>query len=96
MSEQPKKRPWLQFHLSTLIIVMLVASLLLGVNILGWQIEEATKPVVVGYRPGMRVVFINAHSTLGLPFYLRILSIPTLIGVAAFCEWLIRRRERRQ
>ena len=32
MSEQPKKRPWLQFHLSTAVVLMFVASGLLWLN----------------------------------------------------------------
>jgi hypothetical protein len=32
MSEQPKKRPWLQFHLSTAVVLMFVAGGLLWLN----------------------------------------------------------------
>ncbi|MCY3018205.1 MAG: hypothetical protein NTW87_04125 [Planctomycetota bacterium] len=35
MSEQPKKRPWFQFHLSTAVTVMFVAAAFLGTNMCG-------------------------------------------------------------
>ncbi|MCY3020969.1 MAG: hypothetical protein NTW87_18285 [Planctomycetota bacterium] len=33
MNDAPKKRPWLQFHLSTAIVLMFVASGLLALNV---------------------------------------------------------------
>jgi len=45
MSEQPKKRPWFEFHLSTLIVLMFVAGGLLGANL--WPSMRVDLSVVV-------------------------------------------------
>jgi hypothetical protein len=35
MTDAPKKRFWFQFHLSTAIVMMFVAGVLLGLNVVG-------------------------------------------------------------
>jgi hypothetical protein len=37
MSDAPKKRPWLRFHLSTAVVLMFVASGLLWLNLRQWE-----------------------------------------------------------
>jgi uncharacterized membrane protein len=34
MTDAPKKRPWFQFHLSTAVVLMVMAGGLLGANLL--------------------------------------------------------------
>jgi hypothetical protein len=65
MSEQPKKRPWLQFHLSTAVVLMFVAAGLLWANMRG---EE--KETVEGYRVGSTdyIEFVY-YEVRGWPFW---------------------------
>ena len=80
MSEQPKKRPWLQFHLSTLIVLMLISASLMYVNFtesIGywhWGEEVYEANVVQEYRgygwpmTCMRQMTGKAHYDDGTPY----------------------------
>jgi hypothetical protein len=56
MSEQPKKRPWLQFHLSTAVVLMFVAAGLLWANLTGRRLN-----------PSLETAH-NSAQAYGLPF----------------------------
>ena len=86
MNEQPKKRPWFQFHLPTLIVACATMSFLIYIYVrpkieygsykeLGWRSFVENPPVLV------RDMIVSVGITL---------------AVSILCEWFIRRKERRQ
>jgi hypothetical protein len=105
------ERPWFQFHLSTAVLMMFAAAGLLYPNVVprihstnvsayGWPltvyVDAANLPpnVVVPVF-GQSPAFGN-HELDWCHCYLNLLFIAlTLFAVAYFCEWRIRRRERR-
>jgi len=103
----PKKRPWFQFHLSTAVVLMFVAGLLLGANILisRWEWVSETRGVTMTSRCyGFPMPFYRFGTMYDAPyavvsgiFFCFDLCVWLLtIGLTAFvCEWLIRRKERK-
>jgi hypothetical protein len=65
MSDVPRKRPWLQFHLSTAVVLMFVAAGLLWLNIMGYRsrdeyIIEHGWPVVFYIEPRQSTEVLDA------------------------------------
>ena len=98
MSEKPKRKFW-QIHLSTAIILMLLAGAFVG--ILTWY---ANAPISVDSH-GQDWTESDRHSTAiqemaSRGFIITVLApvaiILFLTAVAIGCEWLIRRREGRK
>jgi hypothetical protein len=94
MADQPRKRPWLQYHLSTALIVALTAGLLLGINIQCRQIADAEALqdhwYTLARQPGHWTSDCRSRDA-GFVDYLPYLSVMVLAAVAVACEWLIRR-----
>ena len=66
MSEQPQKRPWFQYHLSTAIILMFVASGLLWLNMrLNFAIFRELGPQLDGQ--GRKRIGLEVGASLGWP-----------------------------
>jgi hypothetical protein len=110
MTDAPKKRPWLQFHLSTAIIMMFVAAGLLWVNMhavpqrrdtgggymqhFGWPMTMASQE---RYYTLDAVGLVNGRLNIGgLDSIVvnAIVALFILVATAVVCEWFIRRRER--
>jgi hypothetical protein len=98
MSDTPHKRPWFQFHLSTAMVVMLVAGLLLGANIYLWEVDQAVDEWLTPPPPpppsptGMHsvtIVEISRDAYWPIP----VLSVLLLVAVAVGCKWWARRRQ---
>ena len=102
MTDPPKKLPWFQYHLSTAIVMMFVASGLLWLNMqrnhhsYGWPLPFIAVWHVDYFSPSgpwesyeMRYDPIPWGIALNVVIWLAI-----MLGVGVFCEWLIRRRER--
>ncbi len=84
MTDKPR-RPWFQLHLSTAIVIFLVAGLLLGVFIR----RDCFGEWPFGERPMSRDTW-NLNAAIQVT-----LSLVTLLFVAIGCEHHIRRREAR-
>ena len=83
MSEKPRR--WFQIHLSTAVVLMVVAGALLGLNI-----SNAGWPIQIEYWGSLR----NHPQLRGIVLDI-CLNIEILLGVPALLEYLIRRREAR-
>ena len=107
MSDAPKKRPWFQYHLSTAVVVMFVASGLLWANLSeapGGNLSDWGVTVHVYGWPA-KVYWVTADNT-GAGFFWKErgygglaidagIALAILLTVAVLCEWAVRRRERR-
>ena len=106
MDEKPKKRPWFQFHLSTAVVLMFVASGLLWLNLRdpvltsknaygGFFMWDRGWPLAYG-RVRSDDYFVTEYlDALFFPglFADSIVGLGVLLAVAVACEWPIRRRE---
>jgi hypothetical protein len=111
MTDAPKKRPWLQFHLSTAVVLTFVAAGLLWANVTPCEASDFNP-----FPRSSHLIGETWQDTLrrGWPTWYRqewasglvewrwsILALDTLaasailLATAALLEWLIRRRERR-
>lgn len=85
MSEQPKKRPWFQFHLSTAVALMFVAAGLLWLNMnsqvafMHWDGTAASGTVYVAGFP-MPAITINYASRRAGPADAKSRIAETTIG----------------
>jgi hypothetical protein len=110
MTDAPRKRPWLQFHLSTLVVVMFVAAGLLSLN-MQWQPEDVVWldqgggsygiyaesqgwPLTFHVRTGHGYPFVVPSWLLKGLFWDVLLAIGVLVAAGQISEWLIRRKER--
>ena len=108
MPEQPKKRPWFQYHLSTAYIVMLLASVLLWLNVRWYERDDPTGYWTYVDERGWPFTYL--HSTMGLhgitvfggffsPLFLAlniVVSLAIVSAVAIACEWHIRRAAKKK
>jgi hypothetical protein len=92
MNDQPKRRPLFQFHLSTAIVLMFVAGMLLWANMYVVVINPSWFDSGL---PLMDHKFEDDDFPLHTPFTLPIniaLNLAFLVGVAAICERLMHRK----
>jgi hypothetical protein len=108
MADAPRKRPWFQFHLSTAIVLMFVASGLLWANLSESPAGNLSDWGVTVHIYGWpaKVYWVTSDKT-GDGFFWKErggysglamdagAALAVLLAVAVFCEWRIRRRERR-
>ena len=95
MPDKPKKRPWFQFSLSTALVMMFVAAMLLGLNVkylsFNFGIEANFGfPFLFYYEVGIRSrhwFFQTANLVINVCFL-----IVALVMVKASCEYRIHRR----
>ena len=79
-SAESPKRPWFQIHLSTAVVLMVVAGILL------WATEKIiSNQLVAGGNWRGRII--------GLAIAAGVLSFAVIFYTAVGCEWLIRKRE---
>ena len=112
MTDAPQERPWLQFHLSTAVVLMFVAAGLLWLNMRplpigawipaeplreGAQIPWHGWPLMTRY-----TVFTLSNEEMDGGYwnwqncaFNALCAVVILLAVGMFCEWLLRRRERR-
>ena len=90
LSEAETKRPWFQIHLSTCIVLMITASICVGVWVLVGKIQPPADQLDDAH-------VIQAHRAVKRVGQY-IAGIGTLFGVVftVYFEWSIRRRERKQ
>ncbi|MCY3019181.1 MAG: hypothetical protein NTW87_09165 [Planctomycetota bacterium] len=107
MTEIPRTRPWLQFHLSTAVVLMFVAAGLLWLNMHdterqlwiehGWPCVAVRRAEVAFVEGPFGVRLDRPHTTIK-PWGMAVdglVAVATLFLVAFLCESRIRRRERR-
>ena len=107
MPEQPKKRPWFQYHLSTAIVVMFVASGLLWLNVRNqnWihlpddDLPSYGWPFIYFNRywmfEGSKSLFYNEWYCWHLIGNI-LIALAIVIVVAFVCEWHIRRAAKKK
>ncbi|MCY3020853.1 MAG: hypothetical protein NTW87_17690 [Planctomycetota bacterium] len=69
MSEQPRKRPWLQFHLSTAVVLMFVAGGILWLNMVPtghWDGHKANGERTAGRMYGIPMVIVWAGNSFSV------------------------------
>jgi succinate dehydrogenase hydrophobic anchor subunit len=85
-AEKPKKRAYWQIHLSTAVILVVVAGLLLA-----FVIKEVQANLEYAAKLKYPAPKATGWSKAVVLFYILI-----LMGVGGSCEWFIRRREARK
>ena len=98
--DAPRKRPWFQIHLSTAVVLMVVAGGLVWANVAlksiygiydsyGWPFDAfyARSNRSGGYF-GIQIEGLHAGPALGN----LIVTLAILTAVAVGCEWWVRRR----
>ena len=81
MNETPKKRPWLQLHLSTAIVLMFVAGGIIGANVNGLR----GKFIVEGF-DGQNAEVTQVR---GWPFHPEFMTEEETKQYNGFGDWLI-------
>jgi Ni,Fe-hydrogenase I cytochrome b subunit len=94
MSEKPRR--WFQIHLSTAIVLMLVASILLGLNFHSTIPADAEISRFKWTVEGFPWTCTDAFSILPKPFFLDVaFAAFVLAGIVMVSEYAIRRRQSR-
>ena len=110
MNDTPKKRPWCQFHLSTAIVLMLVAGVLITLNQRHFKFRLDANTVYCMYGFPIQCIPIKVDDPEFEPiqgvgeayfdpaYWAILLDIAAnsvcITGTWWLCEWSIRRRER--
>jgi hypothetical protein len=103
MSEKPK-RPWFRFHLSTAVVVMIVAALVIRANCNPFLFKEQVNDLILGtnHQFGWPLPAIETNSFLDRTrFYPLGLTVNVVVGTcivlaSSLSEYLVRRREARK
>ncbi|MGD0089900.1 MAG: hypothetical protein ABSE73_08260 [Planctomycetota bacterium] len=103
MSDAPKKRPWFRFHLSTAVLLMLVAGILLGLNF--HVVTDGVLYIVFGwpfqvYWPDLSNRSSSEGPSPTMELGVLMCDVAVCFAILYFLwrisEWHIRRKERRQ
>jgi len=108
MTDAPRKRPWLQYHLSTAVVLMFVAGGLLWLNMRPLPLRAVEMKIPLHGWPLMTryaVITLSNEEAAMMPdggywnwqncALNALCAVVILLAVAVFLEWRIRRKERR-
>ena len=109
MTDAPRKRPWFQYHLSTAIVLVFAAALVVFLNVtprqIPWMQEGipcygwpfgAYYPQEVWFSENIHKFWLVGHGIVWWATVADFAAAVAVLSAMAFaCEWLIRRQERR-